>query len=69
MALSPNATDVERPLKLRSLGCMENGLMLLGIHQCRGSREVVWIPTNPWPKLGCLKRRKHLLEDDPSTNV
>ena len=43
--------------------------MLLGIHQCRGSREVVWIPTDPWPKLGRLKRRKHLPEDDTSTDV
>ena len=67
MNLSPNATDVERLLKLRSLGRMENGRMLLGIHQCRGSREVVWIPTDPWPKLRRLKRRKHLLEDDAST--
>ena len=69
MNLSPNATDVERLLKLRSLGRMENGMMLLGIHQCRGSREVVWIPTDPWPKLGRLKRRKHLPEDDTSTDV
>ena len=69
MNLSPNATDVERLLKVRSLGRMENGMMLLGIHQCRGSREVVWIPTDPWPKLGRLKRRKHLLEDDASTDV
>ena len=69
MTLSPNATDVERLPKLRSLGCMENGMMLLGIHQCRGSREVVWIPTDPWPKLGRLKRRKHLPEDDTSTDV
>ena len=69
MNLSPNATNVERLLKLRSLGRMENGMMLLGIHQCRGSREVVWIPTDPWPKLGRLKRRKHLPEDDASTNV
>ena len=60
MTLSPNATDVERLLQLRSLGRMENGMMLLGIHQCRGSREAVWIPTDPWPKLGRLKRRKHL---------
>ena len=67
--LSPNATGVERLLKLRSLGRMENGMMLLGIHQCRGSREVVWIPTDPWPKLGRLKRRKHLSEDDASTDV
>ena len=43
--------------------------MLLGIHQCRGSREVVWIPTDPRPKLGRLKRRKHLPEDDASTDV
>ena len=43
--------------------------MLLGIHQCRGSREVVWIPTGPWPKLGRLKRPKHLPEHDTSTNV
>ena len=69
MNLSPNATDVERLLKLRSLGRMENGMMLLGIHQCRGSREVVWIPTDPWPKLGSLKRRKNLPEDDTSTDV
>ena len=69
MNLSPNATDVERLLKLPSLGRMENGMMLLGIHQCRGNREVVWIPTDPWPKLGRLKRRKHLPEDDTSTDV
>ena len=43
--------------------------MLLSIHQCRGSREVVWIPTDPWPKLGRLKRRKHLPDDDTSTDV
>ena len=43
--------------------------MLLGIHQCRGRREVVWIPTDPGPKLGRLKRRKHLSEDDTSTDV
>ena len=53
-----------------SLGfVVTNGMMLLGIHQCRGSREVVWIPTDPWPKLGRLKRRKHLPEDDASTDV
>ena len=43
--------------------------MLLEIHQCRGSREVVWIPTDPWPKLGRLKRRKHLPDEDTSTDV
>ena len=43
--------------------------MLLGIHQCRGSQEVVWIPTDPWPKLGRLKRRKHLPDEDTSTDV
>ena len=56
ITISPDASDVERLLKLRSLGRMENGMMLLGIHRCRGSREVVWIPTDPWPKLGRLKR-------------
>ena len=66
MNLSPNATDIERLLKLRSLARMENRMMLLGIHQCMGSREVVWIPTDPWPK---LKHRKHLPEDDASTDV
>ena len=71
MNLSPNATDIERLLKLhsRSLGRTENGMMLLGIHQCRGSREVVWIPTDPWPKLGRFKHRKHLLQDDASRYV
>ena len=43
--------------------------MLLGIHQCRGGREVVWIPTDPWPKLWRLNRRKDLPEDDTSTDV
>ena len=69
ITISPDASDVERLLKLRSLGRMENGMMLLGIHQCRGSREVVWIPTDPWPKLGRLKRRKHLPKEDTSTDV
>ena len=69
MNLSLTASDVERLLKLRSLGRMENGMMLLGIHQCRGSREVVCIPTDTWPKLGRLKRQKHLPEDDTSTDV
>ena len=69
MTLSPNSTNVERLLKLRSLGLMENGMMLLGIHQCRASRAVVWIPTDPWPKVGRLKHRKLLLEDDTSTDV
>ena len=69
ITISPDASDVERLLKLRSLGRMENGMMLLGIHQCRGSREVVWIPTDPWPKLGRLKRRKHLPDEDTSTDV
>ena len=67
--ISPDASDVECLLKLRSLGRMENGMMLLGIHQCRGSREVVWIPTDQWPKLGRLKRRKHLPDEDTSTDV
>ena len=65
----PGASEVERLLKLRSLGPMENGMMLLGIHQCRGSREVVCIPTDPWAKLGRLKRRKHLPDDDTSTDA
>ena len=30
---------------------------------------MVWVPTNPWPKLGRLKRRKHLPDDDVSTDV
>ena len=69
MNLSTNATDVNRLLKLGSLRRMENGVMLLGIHQCRGSREVVWIPTDAWPKFGRLEHRKHLPEDDASTDV
>ena len=69
ITISPDASDVERLLKLRSLGRMENGMMLLGIHQCRGSREVVWIPPDPWLKLGRLKRRKHLPDEDTSTDV
>ena len=35
--LSPDASDVEKLLKLRSLGRMENGMILLGIHHCRSS--------------------------------
>ena len=69
ITISPNASDVECLLKLRSLGRMENGMVLLGIHQCRGGREVVWIPTYPWPKLGRLKCRKHLPNEDTSTGV
>ena len=69
MTLSPNDTDVERLLKLRSLGRMENGMMLLGIHQCTGSREVVWILTDPWRNMARLKRRKHLPEDDTYMDV
>ena len=69
ITISPDASDVVCLLKLRSLGRMENGMMLLGIHQCRGRRELVWIPTDPWPKLGRLKRRKHLPDEDTSTDV
>ena len=69
ITISLDASGVERLLKLRSLGRIENGMMLLVPHQCPGSREVVWIPTDPWPKLGQLKRRKHLPDEDTSTNV
>ena len=69
ITILPDASDAERLLKLRSLGRMENGMMLLGIHQYRGSRQVVWIPTDPWPKLGRLERRKHLPDEDTSTDV
>ena len=30
---------------------------------------MIWIPTDPWPKHGGLKRRKHLPEEDTSTDV
>ena len=69
MTISPYASDVERLLKLRSWEHMERGMMLLGIYQCQGSREVVWIPTDPRPKLGRLKRQKHLPDEDKSTYV
>ena len=69
ITISRDASDVECLLKLRSFGHMENGMMLLGIHQCWGSREVVWIPIDPWPELGRLKRRKHLRDEDRSTDV
>ena len=49
ITISPDASDVGRLLKLRSLGRLENGMMLLGIHQCRRSREVVWTPRYPEP--------------------
>ena len=67
--LSPDASDVEKLLKLRSLGRMENGMILLGLHQCRSSRDVRWIPTDPWPKMGTLKRKKHLPTEDNSADV
>ena len=69
ISMSPDASDVERLLKRRSLGRMENGMMLLGIHQYWGSRDLVWIPKDPWPKLGRLKPGKHLPDDDMSTHV
>ena len=44
-------------------------MMLLGIRQCRGSPQVVSIRTDPWPKLGRLSHRKHLPDDDTSTDI
>ena len=67
--LASDAFDVEKLLKLRSLERMENGMMLLGIHQRRANHEVHWIPTDPWSKLGHLKRKKRRPQESRSTDV
>ena len=69
VSLGPDASDAKKMLKLRTPRRMENGMILLGIHQSRLSREVQWIPTDPWPKRSTLKRRRHLPTEGSSADV
>ena len=69
LKIPDDATQCEKYLRTRIVGILEVKMNLLGCPISRGSRDVIYLPTELDSKFGFLKRQEHLPADKESSDV